>query len=270
MMNLIPKLSLEKLKLSRMVCGTNQFMGITHRANPLDMLWHQIRFRKSETVARYFIYLLQNHGVNCCISSPRDKIFEAIQIAEKETGERFYWICTPSTRMTAKKMPLDIWKQIDWCVEHQVVVCMPHRDYTDNALNKSTLTIGGKSKDEPPYETIATYIRDKGMIPGLSTHYVESIDAVEKNHYDAKLIVQPLNKIGFESDTTPEILTKRIQTTKLTILNIKPMAAGRLTPQEAIPWCLERIKSTDFLAVGHGYFKYCVENAQLVEKLMNR
>jgi hypothetical protein len=107
------------------------------------------------------------------------------------------------------------------------------------------------------------------MIPGLSSHYIETIDAVEKNNYDAPLIIQPLNKIGFESDCRPELLIKKIQSTKLQILNIKPMAAGRITPGEAFSWNLKQIKPNDFLAVGFGKYQYCVQDAKLIDQLMN-
>jgi hypothetical protein len=266
---MIPKINLENLKLSKIVCGTNQFVGITHRKNPIDIWMHIRRFKEASTVAKCMIYLVQNHGVNCCVSSPRDKLYEAIQMTMKETGEKFYWLCTPSRRGTVADLESDVYKQIDWCADHEVAVCMPHRDYTDNALDKKKLIIGGNAKDLPPYPEISAYIRDKGMIPGLSTHYIESIEAVEKNKYDAPLIIQPLNKIGFESDTDPETLTKKIQSTKIQILSIKPMAAGRIKHTEALPWVLQRIKPNDFLAVGHGKYEYVVENGKLVDSLLN-
>jgi hypothetical protein len=267
---MIPKIPLENLQLSRMICGTNQFVGITHRNNPLDNLAHAIRFRSPEIVAKYLIYLVQNHGVNCCLSSPRDKLYAAIKITENETGEKFHWLCSPSHRLTAKGLPPDIWKQIDWCVDHEVSVCLPHRDYTDNAIDKQKLIIGGNSPNNPPYPELSAYIRDKGMIPGLSSHFIETIDAVEKNSYDAPVIIQPLNKIGFESDTSPEKLITKIRSTKLQIINIKPMAAGRISHLEALPWNLQKIKPNDFLAVGFGKYQFCVEDAKMIDQLMNQ
>ncbi len=267
---MIPKISLENLQLSRMICGTNQFVGITHRWNPLDNFAHVVRFRNAKIVSKFFIYLLQNHGVNACISSPRDKIYEAIKITEKETGQRFYWICSPSRRQTAKDIPPDVKAQIKWCADHGVAVCIPHRDYTDHAIDKTNLVIGGNVPDFPPYPELSALIRDLGMIPGLSTHFIESIEAVEIQKYDAKVIVQPLNKLGFESDTAPETLISKIQSTKLQIINIKPMAAGRIPHKEALPWNLSKIKKNDFLAVGFGKFKYCVEDAKIIDDLMNK
>lgn len=266
---MIPKITLEKLSLSKIICGTNQFVGITHRNNPFDILLHKIRFREPKTIANFFIYLIEEHGINCCLSSPREILAKAINIAETETGTKFHWLCSPSRRLTVKGVEANIFKQIEWCYENNVSICLTHRNYTDEALNKSNLTIGGQNSDLPPYPEISAYIRDKGMIPGISTHMIESIDAVEKQNYDAPIIIQPLNKIGFESNCTPDLLIKRIQSTKLQIINIKPMAAGRISPNEGIPFSLKAIKSDDFLAVGFGKFQYCVNDMQMIEKILN-
>ena len=139
---MIPHVTLEHLSLSRMVCGTNQFVGITHRASGIEIMQHLYRFRSEKTVASYLIYLIQNHGVNYMVSSPRDKLYKAKLIAEKETGIKFHWLCTPSRRRTAKDLPPDIFTQINWCADHDVSVCMPHRDYTDHALDKKSLDRG--------------------------------------------------------------------------------------------------------------------------------
>lgn len=287
---MIPKISLENLMLSKIVCGCNPFVGITHRWNLIDIFLHLKRFKEPESVASFMIYLLQEHGINCCLSSPRDKIFEAIKITKYETGENYYWICTPSRRRTVKNLPKEVYKQIDWCAEKEVSVCMPHRDYTDNALDKNKLVIGERHPSLPSYPEVSSYIRDLGMIPGLSTHYHETIIAVEKNNYDAPLVIQPFNMIGYHfekgtrlwnywgdatrtptrhSSAIPEHLIKIIQNTKLQILNIKPMAAGRIRPRDALTFCLRNIKKNDFLAAGFSKFQHCVENGKIFEEILN-
>lgn len=297
-----PKISLEKLSLSKIVCGTNQFIGITHRLNPFDIWAHKRRFKEPETVARFMIHLNQEYGVNCVVSSPRDKIYDAIQIAERETGEKIHWLCTPSIRTSVKGLDPEIFTQIDWCADHDVSACMPHRIYTDLVIDKEHLVIGGtpfeelegkiksygnlaaiamrvysgihvksfKAMYKIAYPDIAAHVRDKGMIPGLSTHYPESIKAVEKNGYDAPLIIQPLNKKGYQSPVEPRELIEVIQGTKIQILNIKPMAAGRLKPRPALEFCLNNIKKNDFLAVGFGKYEYCVEDGKILAELLEK
>ncbi|MFX0101899.1 MAG: hypothetical protein ACFFCS_20205 [Candidatus Hodarchaeota archaeon] len=297
-----PKIKLENLSLSKIVCGTNQFVGITHRPNPFEIQAHKRRFKEPETVAKFMIHLSQEYGVNCCVSSPREKVYDAIKITEKETGEKFHWICSPSIRPSVKGLDTNIFTQIDWCVDHDVSVCMPHRIYTDCVIDKENLVIGGtpfeelqgwmksygnivaiamrvysgipiktfKAMYKIPYPEISAYIRDKGMIPGLSTHYPESIKAVEKNGYDAPLINQPLNMKGYQSSVKPEELIKVIQGTKIQIQNIKPMAAGRLEPRPALEFCLKNIKKNDFLAVGFGKYEYCVEDGKILAELLEK
>jgi hypothetical protein len=266
---MIPKISLENLKLSKFVCGTNPFVGITHRWNPFEMLAHLRRYKEPLTVAKVMMHLLQEHGVNCCVSSPRDKVYEAIKIVERETGERFHWICTPSKRNTAKNIPRDEFKQIDWCADRNITVCGMQRAYTDRAIDIKKLKIGENNPKFPSYPELSAYIRDKGMIPVISSHYYQTIYAAEKNKYDAALIFQPVNFKGYMSNTNPEHLVEVIQKTNLQILAIKPLAAGRIAPKEGFSYILESIKENDFIAVGFGNFEQCVEDGKIIEEILN-
>ena len=277
---MIPQIKLEDLELSKMICGTNQFIGISHffhldikrwkdpgriHRSPLSTPYYYFKFRKPEKIAEIMIYLAQEHGINACVSSPRDRIYDAIQITEKETGEKFHWICTPSnTRITAKGLKAEINMQIEWCRDHGVSVCGPHRSFSDSKIDFEKEIIDG-------LPDVMAKVRDCGMVPLLSTHYHQSISIVEKRDYDVALIIQPLNPIGFESNAeSPEELAKKIQDTKIQILNIKPMGAGRVRYDEGLPFCLDRIKPNDFLAVGFGDLKFAKQDAKLVEELLTK
>ena len=262
---MLPEVSVENLTLSKIVCGTNQFVGITHRWNPIDMLMHLRRFKDPGVVAKFMIYLFQELGINCTISSPRDKVYEAIKITEKEIGERFHWICSPSRRKTAKDLPPDVYKQIDWCVERDVSVCLMQRGYVDKAIDTENLVIGGDIPEHPPYEEISAYIRDKGMIPGMSSHLHETIKAIEKNNYDVPLLVMPYNKIGYLANTDINNLIKFVHGFKGQFLAIKPMAAGRVPPKEGIHFTLDNIRENDLMSLGFGKFDYCVEDGKILE-----
>lgn len=267
---MIPKVSVENIQFSKIVCVTNQFVGITHRPNPFGIYAHLRRFRNPETVAKFMIYLFQEHGINCCLSSPRDKIYEAIKITEKEIGEKFHWICSPSMRRTAKDLPRDVFKQVDWCMERHVSICLMQRGYVDHAINKDEKVIGGYQPEYPPYPEISAYIRDKGMVPGLTSHFHETLIAAEENDYDAPVIVIPFNKIGFINTTSIDELKELIQKTKRQIIAIKPMAAGRIPPKEGLKFTLNNIKDNDLMAIGFGKFEYCVEDGKILEEYFNK
>lgn len=273
---MFPRVKLEGLSLSKIVCGTNQFVGISHEfgfhrlrdpglihRSPLSTLYYALKFKDTRKVVEIMQYLAVEHGVNACISSPRQSIHDAIKAVERETGEKYHWICSPSKRQTVKGLAPDMNAQIDWCAEHGVSVCMPHRSYTDNALDPVAGTIEG-------LPALTAKIRDLGMIPGLSTHAHQVPGIVERQGYDVKLIVQPVNKIGFEANTTVEAAVQAVKTTRVQVINIKPMAAGRIRPKEGIEFCLDAIKDNDLLAIGFGDMAYAIEDAGIATAWFDR
>ncbi len=258
---MIPKIPLERLQISRFICGTNPFVGISHHG--LRDIKFKIHYHNVKRVEEIMLFLAQEHGVNACISSPRDNIAHAVKTVERETGQPFYWICTPSRRITAKGLKPDIFMQIQWCADHQASVCAPHRNYTDNALNLEKRIIEG-------VEEILSTIRDKGMITGLTCHSAEVIGIVEERKYDVPVVVQPLNPIGFQSNVKPDHLANIIQKTKLQIIAIKPMAAGRISPEEGLSFAIKHVKSTDFVTCGFNNFAAAKYDLPIVEKLLSK
>ncbi len=261
---MLPKIALGNLQISRLLCGTNPFLGIYH-----GHLWRTIRgflrFRKDKAgkIADIMLYLLQNHGVNACVSSPRDAIAEAIQIVEREAGERFYWFCSPSnSRITAKGLEPDIIQQVQWCADHEVAVCGPHRSFTDNNLDTSKREITG-------LQPVLDKIKDLGMIPMLSCHYHEVLKIAEEKYPDVRLVIQPFNPIGRYSDLQPGELEQVIQSTKLQVLNIKPLGAGRVSPREGLKFCFSKIKPNDFVTIGSASMAQAIENGLIAEEILN-
>ncbi|HME52280.1 MAG TPA: hypothetical protein VKM55_08685 [Candidatus Lokiarchaeia archaeon] len=259
---MIPRIKLEDLDISRLVCGTNAFCGISHFTISRDMFLRD--YLTVDRIVEIMTFIQQEFGVNALISSPRDHIYEAIQRVQKETGEKFHWICTPSSvRETATDLPPTMAGQVQWCADHEVSVCMPHRSYTDAKLDTMTMEIEG-------IEEILADIRDHGMIPGLSTHFHNTIRICDHRKYDVKLIVQPLNVQGFQSDIEVNTLITVIKNTKIQVLNIKPMAAGRIEPEIGLNFSLNNIKDNDFVACGFSCIQDADYDCQLVDRILNK
>lgn len=259
---MIPKIKLENLDISRLVCGSNAFCGISHFTISRDIFLRE--YLTLDRIVEIMTFIQQEFGVNAIISSPRDHIYEAIQRVQKETGEQFHWICSPSTaRETATDLPPTMPGQVQWCADHDVSVCMPHRSYTDAKMDTMAMKIEG-------IEEIIADIRDKGMIPGLSTHYYDAIRICDHRKYDVKLIVQPLNVQGFQSNIEVNTLINAIKNTKIQILNIKPLAAGRIEPEIGLNFSFNNIKDNDFVACGFSCIQDADYDCQIVEHLMNR
>jgi hypothetical protein len=257
---MIPAIPLESLSLCRLICGTNPFMGISHFTPSRDMFLQEY-FADPATIAEIMIYLLEEFGVNACLSSPRDPMKQAIALVEKEYGEKYHWLCTPSARCTAEGIGDTLEAQIDWCAEAQVSVCLPHRSWTDAQLDPVNLRIRGLPE-------ACAHIRDRGMIPGISTHYYECIAACNKQQYDVAVIIQPVNVDGFQSNIEVNTLIGVIQNTRYPIIAIKPLAAGRLLPEVGLRFTYSVIKPTDFVACGFDCLQNADYDAQLVEQLL--
>jgi hypothetical protein len=259
---MIPKVSLENLSISRLICGTNPFVGISHFTESHDLFFKEL-FQDQQKIAEIMLYMAQEFGVNACISSPRDEIVKAIAYCEKETGQPYYWICTPSQRKTTPNIKEALQDQIQWCADHHVAVCMPHRSYTDAYIDVSKQEI----RDLPE---ITALIRDLHMIPGLSTHYHETLQICAMRKYDVKLMTQPLNPDGFMCTIEANDLASKIRGSRIQIINIKPLAAGRIMPEVGLTFSYSSIKPNDFVTVG----ACCVQDAdydcQIVERLLNK
>jgi hypothetical protein len=261
---MIPKVRLEGLEISRLVCGSNPFCGISHFTMSRDMFFNE--YLTLDRIVEIMTFVQQEFGVNAIISSPRDHIYNAIQRVQKETGEKFHWICSPSpARETATDLPPTMAGQVQWCADHEVSVCMPHRSFTDAKMDTSpnVLEIRG-------LKPILADIRDKGMIPGLSTHYYDAIRISHHQKYDVALIVQPLNVLGFQSNIEVNSLVNTIRNTSIQILNIKPLAAGRVEPEIGLNFCFNNIKPNDFVACGFGCMQDADYDCQLVERLLKK
>ena len=259
---MIPTAKLENLDICRFICGSNPFCGISHFTPSRDMFYKEY-FADTEKIAEIMGYLLEEFGVNAIISSPRDNIAEALEIVRKEYEVPYHWICTPSSyRASAKGMKeAGMMEQIQWCKNHEVSVCMPHRSYTDKNLD----TLNNEIRGLPE---ITAAIRDAGMIPGLSTHYYETLKICRQQKYDIKLIIQPLNTLGFMSNIEVNTLASVIQSSPIQILNIKPLAAGRILPEVGLSFCYNNIKPNDFLTCGFASLQDADYDAQIAERIL--
>ncbi len=252
---------LENLEISKIVCGTNPFLGISHFTISRDMFLRE--FFTVDRIAEVMGYVMEEFGINACISSPRDEIYKAINRVEEELGTRYLWICTPSaTRETAVGLEPDLHQQIQWCADHQVSVCMPHRSYTDNNLHVAERRIIG-------IEPYLAQIRDLGMVPGLSTHYYETLQIVREREYDVSLVIQPLNTLGFQSNIEVNTLAGMIKHSPKQVLAIKPFAAGRLLPEVGLQFVFSNIKKNDIVACGFDSIQNADYDCQLALELLS-
>jgi hypothetical protein len=99
-------------------------------------------------------------------------------------------------------------------------------------------------------DTICRLIRERGMVPGLSTHIPETIVYADETELDVETYIQPFNTMGFLMQLEVDWVARIIQAAKRPVITIKTMAAGQLRPFQAMTFVWNVIRDCDMVTVG--------------------
>jgi len=248
----IPKVEVEGLKLSRVICGTNPFFGFSHCSAARDN-WLKRYFTDDRIVE--VMAKCARMGVNCVLGGAGERMRKILDRVEELTGVHFYWMYTPGG-LGLEELMADIAAAVEFAPD----ICMPHQMFTDNNLIAAENRITGA-------EEVLAHIRSLGMIPGWSTHRPETILTSDRAGYDVPFIIQPCNPIGFLCQVEIEWIVQVIRNTPRHVIAIKPLAAGRITAPTGLGFVLSSIKPTDFVAVGFMSPEEAEEDIRLVENI---
>ncbi len=244
----LPTIGIGDLPISKIVCGSNPFFGFSHFTRARDM-WMRDYFtdERIKTVMERACDL----GVNAVISGTQERLYHILRSLRRE-GREIHWICTPGGTS-----PPEVEKEIRWCAEHGVEICMPHQMYTDSNLVSGRDELLG-------YDELAESIRSHGMIPGLSTHRPETIVTMDRAGKDVETYALPFNVIGFLSNVEVEWVRRVINNSPKPVVAIKPLAAGRVTPEVGLSFVLRSIKEKDVVALGFSHVLEVEEDMEIV------
>jgi hypothetical protein len=175
-------------------------------------------------------------------------IYDAIREAEQRTGTKAIIISTPGFP-TNSRTPFDGFdiseceRILDEQVAKGVSICMPHTSTTDLMVDKCTREIR-------QMDTLCRLIRERGMIPGLSTHIPETIVYADETELDVETYIQPFNIMGYLMQLEVDWVGRLIQNAKKPVITIKTMAAGQLRPYQAMTFVWNAIRECDTVTVG--------------------
>ena len=93
-------------------------------------------------------------------------------------------------------------------------------------------------------------IRDRGMIPGLSTHMPETPVYADASGLDVATYIQIYNAAGFLMQIEVDWVQRMIWNAKKPVIAIKPLAAGRLPPLVGLAFSWSTIRDRDMVCVG--------------------
>ena len=241
-MNEFPRTQIEKLSVSRMIIGTNWFLGFSHTSQAKDKY-----LKTSMTVSKIadIMEVFVRAGIDTTMGLMTDEIMPlAIKETEQRTGRKIIRIGTP--HLFVEQPGRDeavIEKILDQQAQAGIAMCMPHQCTTDALIDRCTHTI----RDMAGY---CKMIRDRGMIPGLSSHMPESVVYADESDLDVGSYIQIYNAAGFLMQLEVDWVHRIIQNARKPVITIKPFAAGRLHPFVGLAFNWSTIRDQDMVAVG--------------------
>jgi hypothetical protein len=131
----------------------------------------------------------------------------------------------------------------DQCKDLGATFCLPHQCVTDALVDRR----GGIIRDLGIYTKM---IRERGMIPGLSTHMPESIVYADRTDADVATYISIYNAAGFLMQVEADWTMRIIHEAKKPVMTIKPLAAGRLLPVVGLAFVWGTLREQDMVTIG--------------------
>jgi len=251
-----PRTVVGGLSVSRMIMGTNNIMGGSHRTFARDT--HIKKMNNNAEAVAEIVEAYLSHGVDTIMGglSKSEYMLDGIRLASERTGKKVNMIELASidTRDSdeSRKSASDYIKH---CKAVGIDICLLHHFNIEQLVNKQKWKI----------ERIEDYlymVRENQMIPGLSCHMFELVQFADAQNYDVETYIQIYNAAGFLMQIEVETVNKVIWEAKKPVITIKPMAAGHLNPFVGLTFVWNTIRPQDMVTVGcmtPGEAHECVE-----------
>ncbi len=242
-----PRTLVGDVSTSRMIIGTNWFLGYTHCTDAKSRSVE--RLVTSTSAIADIIEVFFRAGVDT-IMCPHTKtcMFDAIREAEQRTGVKAVIISTPSftttPRTPAEGFDLsEAARILDAEAAKGVSICMPHTSTTDVMIDKCTRQLR-------QMDVLCRMIRERGMMPGLSTHVPETVIFADESGLDVEAYIQPFNLMGYLMQLEVDWVGRIIHNAQKPVMVIKTMAAGQIRPYQALTFTWNAIRACDMLVAG--------------------
>lgn len=236
-----PRTIVGGVSLPRLLIGTNWFLGYSHTSLARDRFISAYQSRK-RIVETLTVFL--ESGVDAIMAPPSPPLERAICAAEDRTGRRMIRILTPWFNVLPGGPPENSPEAaFDRCKKLGATFCLPHQNVTDALVDRMHNTI----RDLDKYTRM---IREREMIPGLSTHMPETVVYADQMDADVETYIQIYNAAGFLMQVEADWVMRIIRDAKKPVMTIKPLASGRLLPVVGLAFVWNTIRDQDMVTIG--------------------
>jgi hypothetical protein len=236
-----PRTQVGGLSLPRLIVGTNWFLGYSHTSLAKDNLIKEMQTR--ERIASVLAVFLE-YGIDAVMGPLSQHLEDSLQEAEQQAGKPILRIYTPAFDLTSDPQPGERAENVfDRCAALGATFCMPHQCVTDALLDRRA----GVIRDLDVYTKL---IRERGMLPGLSTHMPETVVYADRMEADVETYIQIYNAAGFLMQVEADWVMRVIHEARRPVMTIKPLAAGRLLPVVGLAFVWSTLRDQDMVTIG--------------------
>jgi hypothetical protein len=238
---IFPRTVVGGVSLPRLLIGTNWLLGWSHTSLAKDDFIREYQTRpRIAAILKVFL----EYGIDAVMGPLSPHLDDSIREVEQQTGQRIIRIYTPAFDLTPEAASEDRAEAVfDRCAALGATFCMPHQSVTDALLDRRA----GLIRDLDQYTRM---IRERGMIPGLSTHMPETVVYADQMEADVETYIQIYNSAGFLMQVEADWVMKVIREAKKPVMTIKPLAAGRILPVVGLAFVWNTIRDQDMVTIG--------------------
>jgi len=246
------------LVFSKIVCGTNPFYGHSHFSDARNTEYlGRFDDEKIERTIQRCISL----GINTVESSANERIVSILSRLRDKNPEPIHFV--GSTRIDETSDIKSHQQKLSFLIENLAEVCVVHAQYVDRPRKGDSIAGLGQLIEK---------IHDVGLMAGISTHRIGTVELCEKQGYGIDTYLFPLNISGFvypgyEGTESVQERINLVRNTPKPFILIKALGAGRIPPDEGLQFIAENAKANDLISIGFGTEDEVSEAVELVEKL---
>jgi hypothetical protein len=233
-----PTFDIEGRTFSKLILGHNPFLGYCYMSRARARLYEET-FTDPKAMERIIVKSIEM-GVRGMMASIRDGftelLREALLGAADKTG-----VLLPTIMIISRGFE----DKVEAYRELNCQVMLIHGQITDALFIKSERTM------QPEFAQMLKRIRDEGFVPAMSTHNAGEV-LPAAGSFDAVAVNTPINKIMWRMCPCEEMVLNAIRKTGKTVIAMKPLAMGRIAPQEGMAYVC-RLPDVDGIVVGIGH-----------------
>ncbi len=261
-MSLLPTIKIGSTEVTRLICGSNPFLGYSYRSAAYDA-W-QRRTMTPDRVAQILEKCLEC-GINTMAGNFDDdgNLPQARALCERRVGSAPHWIAYthggPGRQI----------ETIDKLADQGAFAIYIQGGTVDSCFNYNF--VGGLNLDgQDRFEEVLPWlerIRERGCVPGLGTHRPPVVRVAEERGYGAEFYTTPLNFLAVYCDYADAVRT--INHVQKPFVAIKTLGGGgRIPPAEGLTCAFTALKKTDAVAVGLENEECAEYDANLARELL--